>query len=215
MLIEVYSDTVCPWCFVGKRRLERTLAMRPGLSVEVRWRPFQLNPDMPRQGMARDTYLALKFGGAARARQIHAMIARSGREEGIDFEFDTVARTPNTLDSHRLIRWAAAHGGEARVAEALFQAYFLDGVDIGDLRELGRIARACGLDGPKVDAYLASDRDVDAVMAEDLRARRMGIEGVPCFIIDGRYALAGAQEPEAFFPLLDLAAVTATPLAAE
>lgn len=215
MLIEVYSDTVCPWCFVGKRRLERTLARRPSMPVEVRWRPFQLNPDMPRQGMPRDTYLALKFGGAARARQIYAMIARSGREEGIAFDFDAIGRMPNTLDSHRLIRWAAAHGGEGLVVEALFQAYFREGIDIGDVRELGRIARLCGLDGPKVDAYLASDRDVEVVTAEDLRARRMGIEGVPCFIIDGRYALAGAQEPEAFFPLLDLAAVTATPLAAE
>ena len=207
MHIDVYADTVCPWCFIGKRRLERTLAARPGRDIVVRWRPFQLNPDMSAGGIDRHTYLARKFGGPTRAGQVDAMIAQAGLTEAIAFNFEAIERTPNTLDSHRLLRFAERVGAQEAVAEALFTAYFLTGVDIGDLDELGRIACDCGLDGASVDAYLASDSDRDAIRGEDLRARRMGIEGVPCFIVDGLYAIAGAQEPEAFFPLIDLAAV--------
>ena len=209
MRIDVYADTICPWCFIGKRRLERALAARIDLAVEVRWRPFQLNPEMPRQGIDRDTYLGLKFGGIARAQQLYAMIADAGHSERLAFRFDAVTRTPNTLDSHRLVRFAAARGGDADMAEALFRAYFLDGVDIGDIEALIRIAVTGGYDGAEVRRYLASDEACNEVTAEDLRARRMGIEGVPCFIVNDRYAVAGAQDPEAFFPLLDIAVLEA------
>lgn len=209
MRIDVYGDTICPWCFIGKRRLERALAARPDLAIEVHWRPFQLNPEMPRQGIDRDTYLGLKFGGIARAQQLYAMIADAGQSERLVFRFDAVTRTPNTLDSHRLIRFAAQRGAEAAVVEALFRAYFLDGVDIGEADALVRIAVRNGLDGDTVRRYLRTDEGSDEISAEDFRARRMGIEGVPCFIVNDSYAVAGAQEPEAFFPLMDLAMLDA------
>ena len=218
MRIDVYFDTICPWCYIGKRRLERTLAVRPVAGVSVHWRPYQLNPDMPREGLDWLSYLSLKYGSPSRAQQICETIARAGHAERIGFNFEVIRRTPNTLDSHRLVRFAEQAGHGTRVVEALFQAYFFHGEDIGDPRTLGRIARHCELDGAKVDAYLASNDDIDEVRAEDLRARRMGVDGVPCFVIDGRYAISGAQEPEAFFPLLDLAAMNLdgmTGLAAE
>jgi len=205
MRIDIYSDTVCPWCFIGKRRFERALAARPGTRVDVRWRPFQLNPDMPAGGMERQQYLALKFGGNLRARQLYDMIAETGRHEGIEFAFESIARTPSTLDSHRLIRFAAKRGADDELVEALFRGYFLESEDIGDVGVLARLADEVGLDGDEAAAYLASDRDRDLTQAEDLQARRMGIDGVPCFVVDGRYAVVGAQEPEAFLPLFELA----------
>ena len=209
MRVDIYSDTICPWCFIGKRRLERTLAERENLSVEVQWHPYQLNPDMPREGLDSQTYLTLKFGSPSRARQVYDTIARAGHSERIAFNFDAITRTPNTLDSHRLIRFAnqAGDGYGAAVVEELFRAYFMQGEDIGNLGVLGRVARRCGLDGVAAEAFLASGADTDEVRAEDLRARRMGVEGAPCFIVDGRYAISGAQEPEAFYPLLDLEAL--------
>lgn len=209
MRIDVYTDPVCPWCFIGKRRLARTLAARPDQSVDLHWRPYQLNPDIPAEGIDRLSYLSLKFGSPTRGRQIHDTIARAGHSERIAFNFDAIERTPNTIDAHRLIRFAGQSGKSETLVEALFRAYFTHGEDIGDVRALGRIARQCGLDGNSVDAYLASDADTDIIRGEDLRARRMGIEGVPCYVIDGRYAISGAQEPEAFFPLLDLASMDA------
>lgn len=203
--IDIYSDPVCPWCFIGKRRLERTLAARDDIAATLTWRPFQLNPDMPPEGMDRAAYLSSKFGGMERAEKFHDAIAEAGQSERIAFDFDAIQHTPNTLDSHRLIRFAGAYGPQADVVEALFSAHFLEGEDIGDHGVLTRIAHAVGLDGHAVKDYLASSADRPEVAAEDLRARRMSIDAVPCFIIDGQYAISGAQEPEAFYPLLDLA----------
>jgi predicted DsbA family dithiol-disulfide isomerase len=203
--IDIYSDPVCPWCFIGKRRLERTLAARDDITATLTWRPFQLNPDMPPQGMDRAVYLNSKFGGIERAEKFHDAIAEAGRSERIPFDLDAIQHTPNTLDSHRLIRFAGSYGPQADVVEALFSAHFLEGENIGDHGVLTRIAHAVGLDGHAVKAYLASSADRPEVAAEDLRARRMSIDAVPCFIIDGQYAISGAQEPEAFYPLLDLA----------
>jgi predicted DsbA family dithiol-disulfide isomerase len=205
MRIDVYFDTICPWCFIGKRRLERTLAVRPVLGVTIHWHPYQLNPDMPRDGLDWPTYLSLKHGSPTRARQIYDTIAHAGHSERIAFNFDAITRTPNTLDSHRLIRFADRVKSSGLVVEALFRAYFFDGENIGEPAVLGRVARKCGLDGAAVDAYLASDTDIDEIRSEDLRARRLGIDGVPAFVIGGRYAISGAQEPEALFPLIDLA----------
>ncbi len=203
--IDIYSDTVCPWCFIGKRRLERTLAARDDVTATINWRPFQLNPDMPPEGMDRHSYFNSKFGGLERAAKFYDAIAEAGQSERIAFNFDAIRHTPNTLDSHRLIRFAGAHGRQGEIVEALFAAYFLEGENIGDHGVLTRIAYTVGLDGRAVKDYLTTDADRSEVVAEDLRARRMSIDAVPCFIIDGQYAISGAQEPEAFYPLLDLA----------
>ena len=205
--IDIYADPVCPWCFIGKRRIERTLAARDDVAATVTWRPFQLNPDMPPEGMDRVTYLSSKFGGMERAAKFYNLIAEAGQSERIAFDFEAIQHTPNTLDAHRLIRFAGLHGRQSDVVEALFNAYFMTGEDIGDHGVLTRIAFASGLDGHAVKEYLAGDADRSEIAAEDLRARRMSIDAVPCFIIDGQYAISGAQEPEAFYPLLDLANV--------
>ncbi|MCZ6510145.1 MAG: DsbA family oxidoreductase [Alphaproteobacteria bacterium] len=203
--IDVYSDPICPWCFIGKRRLERALAARDDVSATVNWRPFQLNPDMPPAGQDQHSYLHSKFGGIERATKFQDAIAEAGQSERIAFNFDRIHHTPNTLDAHRLIRFAGAGGLQNEVVEALFSAYFFEGENIGKHGVLVRIAHAVGLDGHAVAAYLTSSADVSEVAAEDLRARRMSIDAVPCFIINGQYAISGAQEPEAFYPLLDLA----------
>jgi predicted DsbA family dithiol-disulfide isomerase len=205
MHIDIVSDVICPWCFIGKRRFERALKLRPELEVSTSWRVFQLNPDMPPEGMNRQDYLAAKFGGATQARRIYAAVEQAGAGEGIDFAFDRIQRTPNTLDAHRLIRFATMEGNAAVMVEALFRAYFLDGRDIGARGELVEIAREAGFEASEASAWLQSERGRDAVLAEDRAARRAGVAGVPCFVVDGGYALSGAQEPEFFLPLFDIA----------
>jgi predicted DsbA family dithiol-disulfide isomerase len=203
MRIDIYSDVVCPWCFIGKRRLERALAARPELEVAIEWRPFQLNPDMPPEGMDRRAYLAAKFGGAERASAIYDRILEAADGEGLNVDLGAIRRTPSTLNAHRLIRLAGPGAVQDRLVEALFRAYFCDGRDIGEVAELVAIATEAGLDGPAARAYLESDREVGAVQAEDLQARLMGIDGVPCFILDDRYALPGALEPQVFLSVFD------------
>jgi predicted DsbA family dithiol-disulfide isomerase len=205
MQLDIYSDTICPWCYVGKRRLERALAARPQPELAVRWRAFQLNPGMPLDGMERRAYIEAKFGSADRARRIYDAVSAAGAGEGIAFAFDRIRRTPNTLQSHRLLRHAAALGRQDELLDELFHAYFEAGADIGDVVVLAEIAEAAGLDGEEALRYLESDEDREAVLQEDQVARRQGINGVPCFIFNGRYALSGAQEPEAMFQLFDLA----------
>ncbi|MEX0923915.1 MAG: DsbA family oxidoreductase [Rhodovibrionaceae bacterium] len=205
MQIDIYSDTICPWCLIGKRRLERALAARPQPGISFRWRAFQLNPTMPPQGMERAQYLKLKFGGAEGAAKIYDAVQEAGREEGIDFAFDRMQRTPNTLDSHRLIRFAAGKGREEEMVETLFQRYFLRAEDIGDRSILTAAAQEAGLDESEAAAFLGGD-DLHAEMAaEDEAARRAGINGVPCFIYAGRYALSGAQPPEVLWQMFDVA----------
>ncbi len=206
MLIDIVSDTVCPWCFIGKRRLERALAQRPGLAVEIGWRPFQLNPDMPEQGMDRQEYLALKFGGEERASRIYQTVRDAGAGEGIDFRFDLIRRTPNTLASHRLIRWAGSAGVQHDVVEQLFRRYFVEGADIGDPSVLVAVAEAAGMDAALVERLFAEGADAELVRAEDQVARDLGIQGVPCFIVDRKYAVSGAQDPEILLQVFDLAA---------
>jgi predicted DsbA family dithiol-disulfide isomerase len=168
-----------------------------------------LNPDMPRGGMARPDYVIRKFGGEERARRLYATITEIGRAEGILFRFDRIRRTPSSIDAHRLVRLASRYGQADVMADALFSAHFTDGFDIGDPALLVAIASACGLDRASVARFLASTEDVDAVHAENLRVHRLGINGVPCFIISGRHAIAGAQEPEVIERLLDVATVEA------
>ncbi len=207
--VEVVHDLVCPWCFLGTRRLTRTLRRRPDLLIHLIWRPFLLNPDMPRGGMPRPEYVVRKFGGEDRARRLYASIGEIGRAEGVLFRFDRIRRTPSSLDAHRLVRFAARKGRADAMVEALFSAHFTDGLDIGDAASLALIAGACGLDPAAARAFVAGDQEADAVHADNLRAHRLGINGVPCFVVAGRHAIAGAQEPEVIERLLDVAAVEA------
>lgn len=205
MRIDFIFDTVCPWCYVGKRRFLRALTMRPGARIDIRWRPFLLNPDIPLDGIERAVYLDRKFGGPSRVSRIHGAVASAGREEGIEFAFDRIQRTPNTLHSHRLIRFASALGREGTVVEAIYHAYFCDGRDIGLIDELIDIGAAQGLPAGELRAYMLSDADISTVMNDNARAHRLGINGVPCIVLDGSYALAGAQEPDILLRLIDIA----------
>lgn len=204
MQIEYVFDTVCPWCYVGKRRFERALAQRPDTRVTVLWRPFLLNPDLPPDGIDRQTYLDRKFGGVTRVQRVHSAVAAAGLAEGIEFNFDRITRTPNTLGSHRLIRYAVTAGRESDVVEALYRAYFIQGLDIGDRAVLSEIGAGVGLDRAAVMDYLLSDMDATAVLNDNARAHRLGVNGVPCLILDGNYALAGAQEPDILLRLIDI-----------
>ena len=206
MHIDIFSDTICPWCFIGKRRLERALTERPQPDLTVSWRAFQLNPDMPAEGMERGRYLEIKFGGAVNAQAVYEQVCVAGDSENIPFAFDKMTRTPNTVDSHRLIRFAGDKGDKAQdaVVEALFNAYFLETRDIGDAEVLIETAAAAGLNPEEARAFLASGAQAEAIRAEDSSARGAGINGVPCFIFNRRHALAGAHPPEVLFQIFDL-----------
>jgi predicted DsbA family dithiol-disulfide isomerase len=208
--IDIFSDTVCPWCLIGKRRLEKALAERPEVEVAVHWRVFQLNPMMPTGGMERQAYLSMKFGGADNAGIVYDRIRRAGAEEGIDFAFEDIPRTPNTVDSHRLVRWAAGQDRESETVEALFQAYFFRGEDIGATAVLVAAAEAAGMDPMEAGAFLESEALRPEIVEEDRQARGLGIDGVPCFVFNGRHALAGAQPPKVLVQMLDLAQQEAT-----
>jgi predicted DsbA family dithiol-disulfide isomerase len=204
MRIDIVSDVICPWCFIGKRRLEKALALRPDLTSEVTWRPFQLNPDMPASGMERQAYLAMKFGSAAQADRLYRNIAAAGATVDIPFDFARIRRTPNTRKAHALIREALVEGlGDATV-ERLFRAYFIEGRDLGDRATLLELADETGLERSAIDQALDNPTIEEHVLAEDRGARRLGINAVPCFIFDGQYAVSGAQEPEFFLPIFDL-----------
>jgi predicted DsbA family dithiol-disulfide isomerase len=204
MQIDVISDTVCPWCFIGKRRLRRAMAMRPAIGFDVRWRPFQLDPSIPKTGLDRGAYLNAKFGAADLA-QAHRVLTQEGEKEDIVFAFDAISRAPNTLDSHRLIRWAETAGLQDDVVERLFIAYFENGENIGDVRVLADIAELCGMDGVEVARMLESDTDVALVEREISLAREMGVTGVPAIIFGGKIAVSGAREPEILAAAIDKA----------
>jgi predicted DsbA family dithiol-disulfide isomerase len=206
MQIDIVSDVICPWCFIGKRRLERALRVRPDLSATLSWRAFQLNPDMPSEGISRELYLSAKFANMRAAERHYATVSAAGRGEGIDFAFERIRRTPNTLRAHRLIRLAANEGCADQVVEALFRAYFVEGLDIGDIDTLAATAARAGLDEGVAHRYLAGEAGINEVRAEEHRARRLGIHAVPCFVLDRGYAISGAQQPEMFLPLFDIAA---------
>jgi len=205
MQLEIFSDTICPWCYIGKRRLERALRQRPMPELAIRWRAFQLNPGMPTGGMDRQQYLAAKFGSAERASRLYDTVTRVGAEEGIRFRFDRIARTPNTMKSHRLLALAGQHGAQSQLLDRLFAAYFTEGHDIGSAEVLTEIGLAAGLPQAEIESALAEDSPIGTSLAEDFLARRQGINGVPYFVFNGRFGLSGAQEPEALFHMLDLA----------
>ncbi|MGX7872814.1 DsbA family oxidoreductase [Mesorhizobium sp. ORM6] len=194
--VDVVSDVVCPWCFIGQKRLDKAVAAAGDVDVHIRWRPFQLDPTIPPQGKDRREYMLAKFGSDERIREMHARIEPLGEAEGISFSFDAIKVAPNTLDAHRLIRWAGA-AGEAvqnRLVRRLFQLNFEEGVNIGDHAVLVEAAREAGMDASVVATLLPTDADLEAVRTEIATASRMGISGVPCFLLEGKYAVMGAQD---------------------
>ena len=194
-VIDVISDVVCPWCYIGKRHLEASLAKLPPESRPlVRWHPFQLNPDLPAQGIDRRSYLETKFGGADRAAQIYERVREAGRAAGLELDFDRIERQPNTIDAHRLIAWAQTDGQDSdALVEALFRAYFIDGRFIGDRSVLAEIAQTCGYDAAQAKAMLDSDLGLAEIEDMGQRTRQMGITGVPFFVFNERVGVSGAQ----------------------
>lgn len=209
MQIDIISDTVCPWCFVGKRRLEKALeqimAARPDADIQVNWHPFQLNPDMPEDGRDYKEYYLEKFGSAERVKDLLDNMTAAGAAEGLEFNFAAIEKSPNTLASHHLVRWAATAGCQDQVVEAVFLAYFMDGRDIGDHDVLAEIAGQAGMDAALVKELYAEGRDKDLVAADISGAQKMGISGVPFFIVDSKYAVSGAQSPEVFVDVINKA----------
>jgi len=205
MQIDIVSDTVCPWCFIGKRRIARAIAMRPDMTFDVHWRPYRLDPTIPPEGVDRRAYLKAKFGDSPRSAQMGEVLRNEGLGEGIDFHFDKIERSPNTLDSHRVIRWAASAGVQDALVERMFDAYFVQGRNIGDRAVLAEIAAGAGMDSGLVAELLDKGADREIVEKEDLLAHEMGISGVPTFIFENRYMISGAREPEVLVRIIDKA----------
>lgn len=210
MPIDVVSDVVCPWCYLGKRRLDEALELTPELNVAVNWKPFRLDPTIPPEGISRQAYLERKFGSVEANQPMYDDLVGLGRMEDIDFRFDRITRSPNTVDAHRLIRWAAEEDAQAPVVERLFFAYFTEGLDIGDHGVLATVADDAGLEAD-IASRLASDEDRAAVEAEIENAYKIGVTGVPCYIIDSRYAVMGAQESGTLAQALAEIAASAQP----
>ncbi|MBT3397143.1 MAG: DsbA family oxidoreductase, partial [Alphaproteobacteria bacterium] len=202
MKIQIYSDTICPWCFVGKRRLAAALAQRPQLSPAIVWEPFQLNPDMAPEGADRDEYIKAKFGPGGFGQMGDALL-EIGKSVGIDFDFDRPGRVPNTIDSHRMMTFAATQGLQDALSEVMFRQYFGEGLDISDPDILAAAGAEAGMDAAAVESLLGSDDGRAEIHQSDAAARAMGISGVPTFVFDNKYALVGAQEPAAFLELFD------------
>jgi len=206
LAIDVISDVVCPWCYIGKRLLEQAIASKPDIAVEVRFRPYFLNPWVPREGMSREDYLITKFGSVERYNSNNNRVVEAAAAAGLAYNRDLIKRQPNTLDCHRLILWAGETGQAAAVKQRLMENYFSEGRDLTQSEVLVAAAADCGLDGAHVRALLASQQDVDEVEREAQSAKEAGIEGVPCFIIGGMIALSGAQQPEYLAATIERAA---------
>ena len=205
--VEVISDVICPWCFIGKRRLEKAIATL-GVPVNVRWHAFQLNPTMPKEGVSRREYRTKKFGSWERSMQLDANIVAVGKDEGVLFDFDRMERTPNTLDAHRLIWLADKQGVQDAVVEALFRAYFTEGRDISNQQTLLEVVVEAGLDRSKAEAVLKGDKGMEAIKEAGELSQRFQVDSVPFFIVNGEITLSGAQQPEAFLKAFREAGVT-------
>ena len=207
--IDVISDVVCPWCFIGKRNLEQALetwrAKHQDQEPTVRWHPFQLNPQLPASGVPRKQYLENKFGGPERAKEIYARVLAAGKRAGIDFDFDAIQVQPNTINAHRMLQFAAERGKQDEMAEVIFRRYFLEGADLSNTQTLADIAQQAGLNREEAAAYLASDANSELIQEQDRRARAIGVEGVPFFIFNQRLALSGAQPPEVIVEAMEKA----------
>jgi len=207
LTVEVISDVICPWCFIGKRRLEKAIATL-GVPVNVRWHPFQLNPTMPKEGISRREYRIKKFGSWERSMQLDANIVAVGKDEGVLFDFDRMERTPNTLDAHRLIWLADKESVQDAVVEALFRAYFTEGRDISNRQTLIDVVAEAGLDRKRAEAVLNSEEGMDAIKDAGEQARRFRVGSVPFFIVNGEITMSGAQPPEVFLEAFRQAGVT-------
>ena len=206
--LDIFSDPICPWCYIGKANLDRALESRPNHRFVIEWHPFQLNPDMPAQGTDRRSYLEAKFGGKLQAVEVYARVEEAAKDAGIDIDFSTIERTPNTLNAHRLIHWAGLEGRQAAVVASLFRAYFKEGRDIGADETLIQIAAAAGMDPTATERLLASDADRDDLMARDMDARQKGLTGVPAFLVAQHYVMTGAQPVATWQQVIDeLAAI--------
>jgi len=194
--LDILSDPICPWCYIGKANLDRALEAAGDNPFEVEWHPFQLNPDMPAGGMDRREYLETKFGGKDKAVEVYARIAEAAEAAGLNLDFGAIQRTPNTLNAHRLIHWAGIEGRQTPVVSALFRAYLVEGRDIGDIDVLSDIADGAGLDAAMVRQLLQGDSDVEDIRARDAWARDKGVTGVPTFVVGQQHAVPGAQPPE-------------------
>lgn len=206
MQIDIVSDTVCPWCFIGKRRLEKALAMRPDIEFDVRWRAYQLDPTIPPEGVDRKEYMRAKFGDNPNRQAMQDALRQAGESEDIAFAFDRITRSPNTLDSHRLIRWSATTGIQNDVVERLFEAYFEEGRDIGNRDVLTEIADEAGMDSATVADLLDQGVDAELIRNEVALAHRLGISGVPTFIFQNKYLVSGAHDPDALVRVIDTVA---------
>ena len=201
--LDIISDPICPWCYIGKTLLDRALTERPRHPFTIRWFPYQLNPDMPPEGMDRHTYLETKFSGREAAARAYAPVLERAEEAGLNIDFAAIKRTPNTLDAHRLIHWAGVEGRQMPVAMALFRAYFQEARDIGDKEVLADIADSAGMDAAVVAKLLESDVDAEDILSQDRKFREMGITGVPTFIVAGQHAVPGCQPPELWIKVID------------
>jgi len=200
--LDIISDPICPWCYIGKARLDQAIAETGLDPFDVSWRIFQLNPDMPPEGMERQQYLQAKFGGADSAKKTYDRVRQYAEASGLKLDFDAIRKTPNTFDAHRLIRWARTTGNQSAVVQQLFRRYFEEGQDISDREVLLEIAEKAGMERSVIEQLLAGDADRELLAEEEDAARRMGVNGVPCFIIGGRYVLQGAQDSETWKRIL-------------
>ena len=207
--IDVVSDIVCPWCFIGKHRLEKAIALNPDIPVEVRWRPYFLNDWIPREGISREQYLTTKFGSPERYKGIAQRVSAAAAAEGLTYAMDKISRQPNTLDAHRLIRWADEIGKAAEMKQRLMDLYFTEGADLTSHAVLAQAAADIGLDAETTRKALATDKDVAEIEREALSAKEAGIDGVPCFIFGGKFAISGAQAPEYLAEAIERMAQTA------
>jgi len=207
--IDVVSDIVCPWCFIGKHRLEKAIALNPDIPVEVHWRPYFLNDWIPREGISREQYLTTKFGSPERYKGIAQRVSAAAAAEGLTYAMDKISRQPNTLDAHRLIRWADEIGKAAEMKQRLMDLYFTEGADLTNHAVLAQAAADIGLDAEATRKALASDKDVAEIEREALSAKEAGIDGVPCFIFGGKFAISGAQAPEYLAEAIERMARTA------
>ncbi len=201
--LDVLSDPICPWCYIGKANLDRALTQRPDHPFAIEWHPFQLNPEMPADGMDRRDYLETKFGGREGAVRAYAPVVEAAERAGLTINFEGIARTPNTLDAHRLIHWAGLEGRQTAAVSSLFRAYFVEGRDIGDGGVLLDIAESIGLDRAMTERLLASEADADDIRARDAHARQRGVTGVPTFVIANQHVVAGAQPPDLWLQVID------------
>jgi len=208
--IEIVFDPACPWCFIGKRRLEQALELRPMIKPVIQWHPFLLNPETPTVGHDNTAYLVRKFGSEGRVRRAFGAISNAGLSVEIDFAFDRIRNTPNTLDAHRMARFADVHGQANETVEALFHNYFVNGWDIGDVEVLIKIATKLELPVVEVRSYLESDADIALIYEENARAHSLGVNGVPSYLFSGGLTISGAQEAEVLSRMLDAALVMET-----